>query len=101
MLLPIGFQQKPIQSIYITDACNCVGYGCTQDQLVFKDLLDKKYVYVTSLQASDIHHDKNMVIVYIDYFLTTNSLVLLIDILRQGRFELDALGQMSTGCKCV
>ena len=67
----------------------------------FTDLLDKKYVYVKSLQASGVHHDKNIVIVYIDYFLTTNSLVLLIDILRQGRFELDALGQMSPGSKFV
>ena len=65
------------------------------------DLLDKKYVYVKSLQASDIHHDKNMVIAYIDYILTTNNLVLLIDILRRGRFELDALGQMSPGRKFV
>ena len=40
---------------------------------VFKVLLDKKYVYGKSLQASGIHHDKNIVIVYMDYFLTTNS----------------------------
>ena len=68
---------------------------------LFTDLLDTKYAYVKTLQASDIHHDKNMVIVCIDYFLTTNSLVLLIDILRQGRFELDALGQMLPGRKFV